>query len=140
MFRNQQRNRNSQIPEVNLIPMMDVLMSVLTFFIITSMTLSGRRIANVSLPIVDNDVREQSSSLEPFIVGLNQRGEIIIENQHITLTSLEKEIQSYLKQNPKALVILKADKRLSYKQVLQVLKKMRDVGGDRISLAIEKSN
>jgi len=118
--------------------MMDVLMSVLTFFIITSMTLSGRRIANVSLPIVGNGVREQSSSLESLIVGLNQRGEIIIENQHITLTSLEKEIQSYLKQNPKALVILKADKGLSYKQVVQVLKKMRDVGGDRVSLAIER--
>ncbi|PIG94623.1 biopolymer transporter ExbD [Gloeocapsopsis sp. IPPAS B-1203] len=137
LFRNQQR-RSSQIPEVNLIPMMDVLMSVLTFFIITSMTLSGRRIANVSLPIVGNGVREQSSFLEPLIVGLNQSGEIILENQPITLTTLEKEIESYLKQNSQALVVLKADKKLSYKQVVQILEKMRDVGGDRVSLAIER--
>lgn len=113
-------------------------MSVLTFFIITSMTLSGRRIANVSLPIVGNGVREQSSFLEPLIVGLNQSGEIILENQPITLTTLEKEIESYLKQNSQALVVLKADKKLSYKQVVQILEKMRDVGGDRVSLAIER--
>ncbi|MES1024194.1 biopolymer transporter ExbD [Gloeocapsa sp. BRSZ] len=138
MFRNQQR-RSSQIPEVNLIPMMDVLMSVLTFFIITSMTLSGRRIANVSLPAVSNSVREQSSLLEPLTVGLNQRGEIIIDNQSITITALEPKIQLYLEQNPQALVILKADKKLQYKQVVQVLEKMRDVGGDRVSLAIERN-
>ncbi|AFZ30848.1 Biopolymer transport protein ExbD/TolR [Gloeocapsa sp. PCC 7428] len=138
MFRNQQR-RSSQIPEVNLIPMMDVLMSVLTFFIITSMTLSGRRIANVSLPAVSNGVREQSSLLEPLIVGLNQRGEIIIDDQSITITALEPKIQLYLDQDPQALVILKADKKLQYKQVVQVLGKMRDVGGDRVSLAIERN-
>lgn len=114
-------------------------MSVLTFFIITSMTLSGRRIANVTLPTVGSGVREQTSSLEPLIVGLNQRGEIIIENQPITLTTLEKEIQSYLEQNPRAIVVLKADKKISYKQVVQILEKMRDVGGDRVSLAIERN-
>ncbi|WP_084544302.1 ExbD/TolR family protein [Chroogloeocystis siderophila] len=138
MFRNQQRH-SSQIPEVNLIPMMDVLMSVLTFFIITSMTLSGRRIANVSLPAVGNGVREQSSLLEPLIVGLNQRGEIIIDDKSITITALEPKIKLYLEQSPQALVILKADKKLQYKQVVQVLRKMRDVGGDRVSLAIERN-
>ncbi len=114
-------------------------MSVLTFFIITSMTLSGRRIANVSLPAVSNGVREQSSLLEPLIVGLNQRGEIIIDDQSITITALEPKIQLYLDQDPQALVILKADKKLQYKQVVQVLGKMRDVGGDRVSLAIERN-
>nr|WP_104546592.1 biopolymer transporter ExbD [Chroococcidiopsis sp. TS-821] len=141
MFRNQHR-RSSQLPEVNLIPMMDVLMSVLTFFIITSMTLSGRRIANVSLPKVSSEVREQSSSLktfEPLVVGLNFRGEIIIGNQLITLTLLEKEVQGYLEKNPQALVVLKADKKLSYKQVVRVLEKMRDIGGDRVFLAIERN-
>ncbi len=106
------------------------------------MTLSGRRIANVSLPKVSSEVREQSSSLktfEPLVVGLNFRGEIIIGNQLITLTLLEKEVQGYLEKNPQALVVLKADKKLSYKQVVRVLEKMRDIGGDRVFLAIERN-
>ncbi|MEM1311403.1 MAG: biopolymer transporter ExbD, partial [Cyanobacteria bacterium P01_H01_bin.153] len=34
------RSSDSKIPEVNLVPMMDVLMTVLTFFIIISMSLT----------------------------------------------------------------------------------------------------
>ncbi|MBE9069935.1 biopolymer transporter ExbD, partial [Leptolyngbya cf. ectocarpi LEGE 11479] len=44
------RHQRSGIPEVNLVPMMDVLMTVLTFFVIISMELSGVQIFGVSLP------------------------------------------------------------------------------------------
>lgn len=114
-------------------------MSVLTFFIITSMALSGIQIAGVNLPTVSNGGREQSSLPKPLIVGLNQNGEVIIDNKLTSLSTLENEIQAYLGQNSKGIVVLKADKNLSYKQVVQILKKMRNLGGDRISLAIERN-
>ncbi|NEQ55108.1 MAG: biopolymer transporter ExbD, partial [Leptolyngbya sp. SIO3F4] len=44
------RQENKGVPEVNLVPMMDVLMTVLTFFVIISMELSGVQIFGVSLP------------------------------------------------------------------------------------------
>jgi biopolymer transport protein ExbD len=46
-------------------------------------------------------------------------------------------MQAYLKQHPQGAVILNADHKLPYEQVVQLLGKMRDIGGDRVSLAIE---
>jgi biopolymer transport protein ExbD len=48
-FKSQQKS--SQMPDVNLVPMMDVIMTILTFFIIVSMTLTAEQGAvNVTLP------------------------------------------------------------------------------------------
>ncbi|NES98241.1 MAG: biopolymer transporter ExbD [Desertifilum sp. SIO1I2] len=132
------RQQNSQVPEVNLVPMMDVLMSVLTFFIILSMSLTGQRILNVNLPGIGQG-ESQIEAVQPLEVGLNNQGEILLSNQVISKTQLTREIQSYLAQNPEGVVTLKADRTLPYRQVSQLLVEMRDVGGASVSLAIERN-
>jgi biopolymer transport protein ExbD len=46
-------------------------------------------------------------------------------------------MQDYLRKYPNGAVVLNADRKLSYEQVVQLLGRMRDIGGDRVSLAIE---
>lgn len=137
-MRFKQRQNHSQIPEVNLVPMMDVLMSVLTFFIILSMSLTGQKILNVELPGIGRG-ESQMQTIQPLQVGLNNRGEILIGNQLTNKAQLTREIQTYLAQNPQGVVTLKADRSLPYKQVAQLLVEMRDVGGSNVSLAIEQN-
>ncbi|HEY9833002.1 MAG TPA: biopolymer transporter ExbD [Stenomitos sp.] len=136
-FKNQQRD--SSMPEVNLVPMMDVLMTVLTFFIITSMTLTGQRTAFLNLPGVGTGVSEQTApEPEPFEVGLNQQGEILLEGKTISDAQLAETMQSYLAQNPQGSVVLKADRKLPYDKVEKLLKQMSKIGGSNVSLAIEQ--
>lgn len=131
---------HGRIPEVNLVPMMDVIMTVLTFFIIISMTLTSNQGAvDVTLPSAKQGVTEQKSP-DPLIVGLNQKGEILLGDKKVSEPELAQQMKSYLVQNSKeGAVILKADRKLPYEQVVQMLGKMRDVGGDRVSLAIDGS-
>lgn len=135
-FKNQQRD--SSIPEVNLVPMMDVLMTVLTFFIITSMTLTGQRLANVNLPGVGAGGDEQKAQ-EPLVVGLNQQREILLDDKAVSETQLAEKMQAYLAQNPEGSMVLKADRELPYEEVEKVLKEMAKIGGSRVSLAIERN-
>ena len=127
------------MPEINLVPMMDVLMTVLTFFIIISMTLTGQQMMNVDLPSAGEGVTEDvGSEVPPLIVGLNQQKQTLIENQPTTDAQLGQQIQAYLQENPEGSVLLKADQGLVYEDVAELLEKMRDYGGDRVSLAIEQ--
>ena len=135
-FKNQQRG--SSIPEVNLVPMMDVMMSVLTFFIITSMTLTGQRLTNVNLPGAGAGGSEQKAQ-EPLVVGLNRQREILLDNKAVSETQLAEKMQAYLAQNPEGSMVLKADCELPYEEVEKVLKQMGKIGGSRVSLAIERS-
>ncbi|HEY9729212.1 MAG TPA: biopolymer transporter ExbD [Chroococcales cyanobacterium] len=131
------RQKVSQMPEVNLVPMMDVLMTILTFFIIVSMTLTTRQNAvNVSLPSANKGLSEQKTP-DPLIVTLNRQKQLFLGKQQITEAKLADPMKSYLQQHPNGAVILNADRKLPYEEVVQVLGKMRDIGGDRVSLAIE---
>jgi len=137
-FRNKQKN--SPIPEVNLIPLMDVMMSVLTFFIITSMSYTGQRLGDINLPGLPGTgtASGESNTRNTLVIGLNRQGEILVDNQVITVNQVSKTIQSYLEQNQNATVVLKADRELPYEDVQKLLKKMTIIGGDRVSLAIER--
>lgn len=135
------RQLNSQIPEVNLVPMMDVLMTVLTFFIIISMSLTGQQLLNVRLPqSVEGDgaVEEtQIAQVDALVVGLDRDGRMILDNEPVTFNQLSPQVRSYFAQNPNGKLVLKADRELTYSEVASLLTDLRAIGGNRVSLAVE---
>jgi biopolymer transport protein ExbD len=140
-FKNRQPGSN--LPEVNLVPMMDVLMTVLTFFIIISMTLRGQQLANVRLPQTDGAggvAATETADAVTLVVGLSTDNEILINNQPVTIAQLTQQMQAFLLENPEGMVLLKADRGLTFDQVSQVLKTMRDVGGSQVSLAFDRND
>ncbi|NJK30005.1 MAG: biopolymer transporter ExbD [Acaryochloris sp. RU_4_1] len=137
-FRN--RHRSSQIPDVNLVPLIDVLMSVLTFFIIISMTFTGQQILQIQLPTSSTPLRakgQKSPQVNPLVVGLTLQGKIILDNQPANLEQLAARIQTYLINNPQGKIILSADRQLPYAKISILLKQMGNMGGDRVSLLLQ---
>lgn len=127
------------MPEVNLVPMMDVLMTVLTFFILISMTLSGQPMMNVILPLLQGKQgAEQAPKAEKLVVGLDNQGQILLDSKPATIDQMAEQVVSFLEKNPEGSVLLKADSKLKYDKVVQVLEVMRDIGGDQVALAIER--
>lgn len=131
-------SNHSEMPELNLVPMMDVLMTILTFFIIVSMTLTSQQSVDVTLPSANTGVSEQNTP-DPLVVGLNQQGQISLGTQSVTTEQLAQQMVAYLRSNPQGVVILKADSELAYQKVVKLLGTMRDIGGDRVSLAINNN-
>lgn len=135
-FKNSRQDHDG-VPEVNLVPMMDVLMTVLTFFIIVSMTLTGTPIAGLVLPKTDGAGVAKGDDKAVLVVGLNAKEEIVLDDQPANPIQLAEAMQKFYDQHPQGVVSLKADKSLTYSQVVKLLKTMRDIGGDRVSLAID---
>ncbi|HIK44893.1 MAG TPA: biopolymer transporter ExbD [Leptolyngbyaceae cyanobacterium M65_K2018_010] len=134
------RQSGSQIPEVNLVPMMDVLMTVLTFFIIISMSLTGQQLLNVRLPrsVAGDDLGEtQVVEIEAMVVGLDKEGKLVLGNETLAFNQLAQQVRAYFAQNPNGKLVLKADRDLSYSQVAALLTDLRAIGGNRVSLAVE---
>ena len=136
-FRN--RQLESQIPEVNLIPLMDVLMSVLTFFIIISMTLTGQQVLQIKLPAASAPTEKEKQAQQaktPLVVGLTLQGEIILEGKPASISQLAEKIQTFRSKNPEGKIILSADRKLPYARISSLLQKMGKMGGDSVSLLL----
>lgn len=128
----------SKMPVINLLPMMDVVMTILTFFVLVSMTLTNQKTLNIDLPSVETSdgAGSEIKTSDPMIVGLQADGNISVENQLLSDEALENRIKSYLANNPEGEIVLTVDKQASYDQLAKLLSKMQAVGGEQVSLAI----
>ncbi|MEL6937762.1 MAG: biopolymer transporter ExbD [Cyanobacteria bacterium J06598_1] len=133
--------RPSRIPEVNLVPMMDVLMTVLIFFVIISMGLTGVQINGVTLPkSVDSSSEatiDKTDEAKPLTIGLTTGKELILEGEPVNLRELTPVVQAYFTENPEGSLMLKADRNLPYDDIAELLGELRKIGGRRVSLAVE---
>ncbi|NDJ16508.1 ExbD/TolR family protein [Myxacorys almedinensis] len=130
------QNHGSQMPELNLLPMMDVIMTILTFFIVVSMSLTKFQSVDALLPSTEKGISQETPP-DPLVVGMTRQGQVMIDNTTANDTQIAQQVVNYFQKNPKGNIVLKADKSLPYEKVVQTLGILRDVGGDRVSLAIE---
>lgn len=125
----------SQLPEVNVIPMLTVMMGTVGYFVVVAITLAAQPAIEVTLP--SPAATPPAAAPAPLVVALNAQGQIVLDNRVLSRPQIRQRVQTHLSRNPKASVLLKADSQLIYEQVVQVLEELRAVGGSRVSLAIE---
>ncbi|MGP1387911.1 MAG: ExbD/TolR family protein [Thainema sp.] len=129
---------DSQLPEVDLIPMLNVMMGILAFFVMITMMLTIEQSVDVQLPDKNADPA-QTDTPEPMIVQLDPQQQILVNDQPVTEEILIEQMQAYLANNSEGVVALKADLDLMYEPVIQLLGTMREIGGDRVSLVITQA-
>ncbi len=124
--------------------MIDVLMSVLTFFVIMSMNMTGGVVPNVTLPELDTEGTSSAAVTPPgppppeLAVGLDAAGQIILDGNVIDFATLEPEMTTFLATEPEGVVKVKADRDLKYQDIDSLLVQLAEVGGDRVLLVIQK--
>ncbi|MGF1458441.1 MAG: ExbD/TolR family protein [Leptolyngbyaceae cyanobacterium] len=126
-------------PQVDLIPMLTVMMGVLAFFVVVTLTLGSEEKIDMKLPAAQSeDQPAPTSSTLPFIVEMEANGGFQVNNEPIDKDTLKVRMEAYLNADEDNVVYLLPNRELPYEQVIQFLGEMRAVGGDRVTLAIEE--
>lgn len=134
------KRTESKIPHIDLVPMLTVMMGVLAFFVVVSVSLGSEQLIEVELPPEQTEdiPPDQLPSIEDiFIVEMDANQQTLLNGQPLEGEALAVEIAGYLENNPDKTVYLVPDQTLPYENVMQFLGEMRAVGGDRVSLALE---
>ncbi|MGB3574187.1 MAG: biopolymer transporter ExbD [Phormidesmis sp.] len=138
-FRNS--SEDNGIPAIDLIPMLTVMMGVLAFFVVVSVSMGSEQLIQVDLPPQESeDTPTAVETLQdPFIVEMDATGQRLLNGQPIAADLLTAEMQAYLARNTDQAIYLVPSRDLPYEQVMQFLGDMREVGGDRVSLALQET-
>lgn len=118
--------------QIQLIPLIDVIFCILTFFILAALQLTRQQAINIDLPKASTGVTQMRDML---VVTINATGQTFIDRQFVDRSQLYQSLQSYREKNPNGLLVLYASQTAFYNDVVQVLDLMRQVGGDRVALA-----
>ena len=119
--------------QIQIIPLIDVVFCVLTFFILAALQFTRQQAISVDLPKASTSTLPQVR--QTLLVTIDAVGQTYVEKQPVRLDQLRQDLQTYHQNNPSGMMILNAARTASYNDVVQVLDVLRAVGGDRVALA-----
>jgi len=125
--------------QVPIIPMIDVIFCILTFFLIAALQFTRHEAINVDLPKANTGTPSAASLKDKsniLLVTIDAVGQTYIDKILVKREELQLDLQQYIQTHPSGTLVLNASRAATYNDVIQVLDVLRQVGGDRVSLGI----
>ena len=123
------RNR-SVMSEINVTPLVDVMLVLLIIFMVTAPLLQQG--VDVNLP------QAKGKNLPPeerLSIVIKKGGEIFLNDNHVSMAELTKKLAAVSKLNPN--VFLKADKDVPYSLVVEVMGEVKEAGIEKLGMITE---
>ncbi len=136
---NFQRNRQQEMPEINLIAMIDVLLCILIFLMVTT-TYSKFSGLEINLPTADaQQNKEQPDEINVMVTAM---GEVLINRIPVTghdAASIQQALQQAVPAGKEAVVIINADAKTTHQRVIDVMQAAQAAGLSHISFATQQA-
>ena len=134
--RNRNRGSRSIISEINVTPLVDVMLVLLVVFMITSPLL----VAGVKVDLPQADLAPISGQEEPIAITIDKDNKIYIQNTQIPLSELSVKLKAITKQNTETRIYVRGDKLVDYGKVMAVVSEINKSGFGKIALLTEIKN
>lgn len=121
--------------EINILPMIDVIFSILAFFIISSLFLTRSQGLPVDLPSAQTSEPKQSVQLN---ITIEADGKMYLDKQPIQLNALTGALTEKIQPNSESVVIINADEKVEHGTVVKVMDRLRQVPGAKMAIAAER--
>jgi biopolymer transport protein ExbD len=120
--------------QIQILPLIDVIFCILTFFILAVVQTERPQAVNVDLPQAKTGTVQAPDRL---IVTLRPGGQLLVGQEEVAdRIALMDRAKTYLAQRPDGLLVLNASQTAMYSDVIGVLDSLREVGGvRRVALA-----
>ena len=126
-------NRPSPMSEINMTPLIDVMLVLLVIFMITAPLMSSS--LKLELPTAEG---AQPNEAPQFIsVSLDPQGRMYIGDEALEPTAFAARVQQAARRNPRTEVQLRADRGVPYGRVAEVIGVVQKAGLNRIGFVTE---
>jgi len=136
---NFQRDREREEPEINLIPMIDVLLVILIFLMITT-TYSKFSGLEINLPTADAQQNKEQPDEINVVVAAS--GDIMVNKQTLgsrDVEAIRAALQRAAGSGKEPVVIINADAKAAHQSVIDVMQAAQGAGLAHISFATQQA-
>ncbi len=120
------------LAEINVIPLVDVVLVLLVIFMVTAPML--HRGLDIKLPTSESNTIQGE---ERLILTVDQDKKLYLDNDLITVGQLEKRLKAAKERNAQVSVYLRADQRVPYGTVVQVMDSVKRSGIERLGMVTD---
>ena len=128
------KDSNDEIlSEINIIPLVDISLVLLIIFMVTANYIMTPSFA-VDIPQATH-AKETAQDNGMVTITVSHAGPIYLDNQLVTRKELKDKIESQHKSNPDIAVVLSVDKNVNFKNVVDILDLLSELGISKLNIA-----
>jgi biopolymer transport protein TolR len=125
--------RYEPISQINVTPLVDVMLVLLVVFMVTAPLLT----VGVPVELPQTQAPPINEPKEPLVITLNREGAVFIQETAVPVDELTTKLQAITGGNPDSVLYVRGDKEINYGRVLEVMSLVTAAGFRKVSLVAE---
>ena len=127
--------RYRPMAEINVTPLVDVMLVLLIVFMVTAPLMTSG--VNVDLP--KTDAKPLNSDSQPLTVSINAQGKIFLQDTEVDLQGLVTKLGAIANGDMTRRIFVRGDKGIEYGEVMQVMATIAQGGFTKVALLAEQA-
>jgi len=134
---NLRRHATPQHPGIQLAPLVDVLLLLLIFFLLTWNAARNENELDVKVPKA-SAAKEKSAPSGDIVVNVKADGNVVVNRRTLTPEELTEMLKSLVQLYPEQAVVIRGDEAGAYKNIVGVLNICSEAGVSNVAFATAK--
>jgi biopolymer transport protein ExbD len=126
-------DRYAPLAEINVTPMVDVMLVLLVIFMVTAPLLT----VGVPIDLPKTSAAPVADPKEPIVISLDRDGALFIGDEKISGGDFERRLGALAAEDPSRVVYVRSDRANTYAQVMDTLGVVNRAGFAKVSLIAE---
>ena len=130
------RRRRGVMSEINVTPMVDVMLVLLIIFMVSAPLLT----VGVPIDLPQSQAKSLDQDKEPLTLSLNQEGKVFLQNTEIGLEELVPKLKAISDAKGSGFderIYVRGDHKVDYGTVMKVMGRISGAGFHRVALVTE---
>ena len=131
--RRSRRHRRPVMSEINVTPMVDVMLVLLIIFMVAAPLLT----VGVPIDLPQTQAKSLDQDREPLTLSVNDKGQVFLQNTEIELDEIVPKLKAIAKNGLEERIYVRGDRRVDYGTVMRVMGRLSAAGYRRVALVTE---
>ena len=127
------RNAYRPMSEINVTPMVDVMLVLLIVFMVAAPLLT----VGVPVDLPQTNAPAINEQKEPLVISINNEGKLFLQNSEVADDQIIARLKAITANNPNATIYVRGDKAINYGRIMEVMGMVGSAGYSKVSLIAE---
>jgi biopolymer transport protein TolR len=128
------RSRYRPLAEINVTPMVDVMLVLLIIFMVTAPLMT----TGVSVDLPKTNAQPINNDSQPLTVSIRANGDVYLQDEPVPMSDVVDKLKAIARNNPDRRIFVRGDKDLAYGRIMEVMGTITQGGFTKVALLAEQ--
>ena len=129
------RSRYRPLAEINVTPMVDVMLVLLIIFMVTAPLMTS----GVSVDLPKTNAQPINNDSQPLTVTIRANGDVYLQDQQVALPDVVDKLKAIASNNPDRRIFVRGDKDLPYGRIMELMGIITQGGFTHVALLAQQT-